>query len=42
MDPSRGKFVQMKFDETDSVIYNGTNLIQNGSMDDVYILDKFS
>jgi len=30
------------FDESDQIIFNTTKMIQYGSMDDVYILEKFN
>lgn len=42
MEASKGKFVPIIYDETDVIVFNSTKMIQHGSMDDVYILEKFS
>ena len=33
-----GKFAPIMVDENDSIIVNMTKLVQNGTMDDVYII----
>jgi hypothetical protein len=34
------KFTPMMYDESEFIIINNTKLVKNGTMDDVYILDK--
>ena len=34
------KYTQMTFDETENIIVNNIKLTKNGTMDDVYILEK--
>lgn len=36
-----GKFAPIMVDENDSIIVNMTKLVQNGTMDDVYIIEKY-
>lgn len=36
-----GKFAPIMVDETDNIIMNVTKMIHVGSMDDVFILEKF-
>ena len=38
----QGKFAKIQVDESDNTVVNMTKLIPHGSMDDVYILQKFN
>lgn len=36
-----GKFAPIMVDENDSIIVNMTKLVPHGTMDDVYIIEKY-
>ena len=36
-----GKYAPLMVDESDNVIFNATMLVRHGTMDDVFIIEKF-
>jgi len=39
-DIDKNKYTEMTYDETEFMIVNVTKMVKNGTMDDVYILEK--